>query len=813
MPVPPGGHRIPPPDDPYNPGEPPPPGSPPGPPRPPTIPLPTPTPIPVQPTPGITIPAGGGSPSLPAAGPAGQASAGGLAATGRPTTDRPSIMPIGYPQDRIPPGIVAPVAPGMIGTVQGIKQQLLTHSPGDIFKTLVKQEPGQPQGQAAEVLSAVQPLGGYQNPGLLTPEQQGNMLKMEAGTYKPGPPDFFPVQPPEPNPNYNGIRNPVSGSRDLAIRRPQQVATTQPPTMPVGVTQSPDVQKLTVPGATQTQGGLLQQARSAVQQAAARAPTTQTQGGLMARLQQALKPPTVQSYPGGIGTESVNPREEWLQQFKPQFTPQPQSPNGALQALQQGAAAGKPPAPPTPTPVPVQPPPVQPVIPPAPSGYAPGTEQDILTQMSREAGYGGSFSTSNLPQAVKTYIDQQRYAAGTMTPEEKASWEAYTGNADKTKAEWASWGAGAPTAERQAEMMRELGLYQPVTYEQAMAAYKGQGGANLPTARNEAGQQIAGINPDTGQYEANWGELGRIGNPGPALSGGTATLAGGTTVPIEAWNNFANNLKGLAPPTTMPVQASVNGQPVPATLTRGGAAPAVMPVGGSNGYANLSGFGPGNDLQGTTIAPVSGPDRAALASKALSIFDQQNAAPFQGQIRQIGQAAAKFGRIGSGMVNTNLADLGTALGQQRSVLEQALALDAAQQQLADQAALRGELRGERGYQAGQAQQAVQNYVTQQQLTSDLMSSDLNRRLAAMNAILSASTTGAYDPVQAQLLAAQMQGNQAANTSADYASLLNLLGQQKGMTDTGAPATMPVIPNATPKISTGGVVRPPTYAIH
>jgi hypothetical protein len=73
--------------------------------------------------------------------------------------------------------------------------------------------------------------------------------------------------------------------------------------------------------------------------------------------------------------------------------------------------------------------------------------------------------------------------------------------------------------------------------------------------------------------------------------------------------------------------------------------------------------------------------RRAYANIAPDLQAQQDA-----DVRSLGQSAAKFGRVGSGLVNTQLADLGTEYNKRRQSTLEDLALKAADQQLSDRLA-------------------------------------------------------------------------------------------------------------------------------
>jgi hypothetical protein len=187
-------------------------------------------------------------------------------------------------------------------------------------------------------------------------------------------------------------------------------------------------------------------------------------------------------------------------------------------------------------------------------------------------------------------------------------------------------------------------------------------------------------------------------------------------------------------------------------------------------------FGPGNNLVGAQINPTASPDtaaartqlgslfsdigaqapnRLAIAQNALKTFDEQQADQEKLGVQNIGREAAAAGRLGSGMVSTSLGDLQTQLNRAREQETRGLAGEVAGQTLNDRlAALSGTegalgelsgldtqaqtaLRGERGYQATQDQQAIDNLVRQFGLEQGAQAQDFsqnfdtNAQLAAL----------------------------------------------------------------------------------
>lgn len=195
-------------------------------------------------------------------------------------------------------------------------------------------------------------------------------------------------------------------------------------------------------------------------------------------------------------------------------------------------------------------------------------------------------------------------------------------------------------------------------------------------------------------------------------------------------------------------------------------------------YASLSSYGPGNDLIGTQIAPTAGPDRAALAQQSYDLLQQQAEPAYQQQLRQVGQDAAKFGRIGSGLTTSALGDVQSQHQRDLSQAQQNLSINAAGQTLADQSALRSELRGERTYEGGQQTQAQQDAINQQILQDQLLNSSNSRSNSQIQNLIQLGQNG--NPASTLLNASGQAGNQAGQTSSSAADLLQQWALQQAL---------------------------------
>ena len=195
-------------------------------------------------------------------------------------------------------------------------------------------------------------------------------------------------------------------------------------------------------------------------------------------------------------------------------------------------------------------------------------------------------------------------------------------------------------------------------------------------------------------------------------------------------------------------------------------APSVPPAGAGTPGVALGSYGPGSDLQSSTITPANSaltnqaqgavthalgslaalPDRTALAQGNMALLQQQIGDEQTAGMKQIAQQAAALGRVGSGMTTSNYGDLADRLAVEQQRAASGLALDAASGQASDtlnrlgatqsvlgqsaglDASNRNELRTERGYQTGQAQTAYNQQVQQATLGDQLTNSALARAI-------------------------------------------------------------------------------------
>ena len=238
-----------------------------------------------------------------------------------------------------------------------------------------------------------------------------------------------------------------------------------------------------------------------------------------------------------------------------------------------------------------------------------------------------------------------------------------------------------------------------------------------------------------------------------------------------------------------------------------------IPGPGAAGTA-LTPFGPGNTLRGQQINPFDNPrlrgvqgavsaaatslgDAPSLTQAAIQRFNALREASepgFQRELRGVGQKAAALGRIGSGVTTSELGDvalrrekfLGTRLadlagqtafaegGERRSNLG---ALGGLERQLAGEGfRRRGEVRGERGFQRGEARTAVEDRVRRRLLEEQLVSGASDRRLRELGILGGVGFGG--DPRFAELTAAGQAGSAAGKTFGGVGDLFAELARRR-----------------------------------
>lgn len=138
-----------------------------------------------------------------------------------------------------------------------------------------------------------------------------------------------------------------------------------------------------------------------------------------------------------------------------------------------------------------------------------------------------------------------------------------------------------------------------------------------------------------------------------------------------------------------PVNTNVNTRGVNTQVGFNGVNPNVQ-AGQVNTQASFNGVDPNvqarsanTQVQGRSLFGQGMPSRTDLAKRALSDFTEQSALDRNQGIRQIGQSAARFGRIGAGMTTNDLTGLEANLDRNRRSQETQLASSVAEGDIGD----------------------------------------------------------------------------------------------------------------------------------
>lgn len=255
---------------------------------------------------------------------------------------------------------------------------------------------------------------------------------------------------------------------------------------------------------------------------------------------------------------------------------------------------------------------------------------------------------------------------------------------------------------------------------------------------------------------------------------------------------------GMTPPTPTPIPG----------VTGGPGSPPAPPTGATFGPdSNLinSQVNPTNDprtmnLQGMQDAQLqkilNGPDRYAMARDRYNTFTNATDPSYQHSIQDATDAAAAHGQIRSGQLTNKYGDLsrqraldlttakdtflqnaleGSIGDTQRGFADVSNAADTAYGQ---GAAGRNEVRGERGYQSSQAQQALINRILQYQAETGAQNTSFGQGAD----LYGAGNTG--DPYGAYASASGQAQDQSQSSMSDIGALLQAMARRR---TTGAAA--------------------------
>jgi hypothetical protein len=201
------------------------------------------------------------------------------------------------------------------------------------------------------------------------------------------------------------------------------------------------------------------------------------------------------------------------------------------------------------------------------------------------------------------------------------------------------------------------------------------------------------------------------------------------------------------------------------------------------------------ELQGLQDAALrrtlTGPDRNAMARDQYSTWEAETAPGFEHSLTDATNAAAAHGQLRSGMLTNRYGDLARQrlLDQttaRNRYMQQALegsigdtqrgfenVSGAAGRAFNEDLSGREELRGERGYQRSQAEQALLNRIRQQQAESQAESQDFGQGAELYGMGNAGDPTGAYES------AAAGAGAAASDESAQMAALIRALIARQG----------------------------------
>ena len=277
--------------------------------------------------------------------------------------------------------------------------------------------------------------------------------------------------------------------------------------------------------------------------------------------------------------------------------------------------------------------------------------------------------------------------------------------------------------------------------------------------------------------------------------------------------SLAMRRKTMQGTLTQPPNIAPAAQPNIAPTARPMAQPMVLPRPPKPTAPGLTPqFGPGNDLRFSQIDPTAstrlsglqgqvsgaagriagGPDLTSAAQEKLRLFEEQGEPGFQKALQAVGRKAGALGRLGAGMTTSELGDVASLRERDISQARRGLASDLAfaeggerranlgalsgleSQVFGQEQGARGELRGERGYQADTAQQALENRIRQRMLEESLTEGAFGRQ--ATRAQLGLQGAGLY-------------GEQAAQSGATAADLLQELALQETLRRTGRQPTV------------------------
>lgn len=199
----------------------------------------------------------------------------------------------------------------------------------------------------------------------------------------------------------------------------------------------------------------------------------------------------------------------------------------------------------------------------------------------------------------------------------------------------------------------------------------------------------------------------------------------------------------------------------------------------AGGIDNTQAITPGSDLIDQAVLPGSDVDRFALAQKRLADFRAARQPQHDSNVRKILDTNAGLGRLGSGMLNTDVGNEANAFEQQQTDMENNLLSNAIEGTIGDARSNRAELRGERGYQGGLENQAYGRGVDQYKMEQDAQGTAFDQ------AMRRAQFGEQGNPSGVDILAGQGKRQSADSDMQAYGQVISGLTQRKAAGDTSA----------------------------
>lgn len=264
-------------------------------------------------------------------------------------------------------------------------------------------------------------------------------------------------------------------------------------------------------------------------------------------------------------------------------------------------------------------------------------------------------------------------------------------------------------------------------------------------------------------------------NPTPIITdaGWEGSLPGTSGIPMSAPSTATGDPMVTPPSTFGPDKNLINTQINPTADPR---------------TLNLQG------MQDATLNKIlSGPDRNAMAKDQYSTWEAATNPGFEHSITDATDAAAAHGQIRSGQLTNRYGDLARqrVLDQttaRNQYMQQALSdsIGDTQRGFEDVSGAAGtaynqgltgreEMRGERGYQTSQAQQALLNRIRQQQAEAGAEAQSFGEGTTAYGLGRDGDPTGVYQGASGQA------SDEAAAAAGDTGALLRLLALRRGQT--------------------------------